>query len=235
MDKLPWKKALFFSPHTDDAEFGAGGLIARLVEQGDCEVNVFAFSDCGGSIPPWMGQNILVEEFKASMKVLGVSLSSVGNNCVRTFPEQRQDILERMIRMKGFIKPDLVVCPSRWDIHQDHGVIHREAKRAFKNCTVLGYDIPWNCVGFAGACFIEHSEAHHAAKLAALSCYSSQKTLGRSYADEGVINGLAQMAATQAGVDYAERFEVIRLMVLGEVASVHKELDAQKLRKELDG
>ena len=34
--------------------------------------------------------------------------------------------------------------PSLNDIHQDHATIAQEGLRAFKGCTILGYELIWN-------------------------------------------------------------------------------------------
>ena len=39
------KKVLVVAPHTDDAEFGCGGTIARMIDEG-LDVHIAAFSAC---------------------------------------------------------------------------------------------------------------------------------------------------------------------------------------------
>ena len=45
-----WKRALVLAPHTDDGEFGCGGTMARLVEEG-ADVRYVAFSIATRSLP----------------------------------------------------------------------------------------------------------------------------------------------------------------------------------------
>src|SRR5262249_11400292 len=45
-----WKRALVLAPHTDDGEFGCGGTMARLVEEG-VDVRYVAFSIATRSLP----------------------------------------------------------------------------------------------------------------------------------------------------------------------------------------
>src|SRR6185437_5104743 len=45
-----WRRALVLAPHTDDGEFGCGGTMARLVEEG-ADVRYVAFSIATRSLP----------------------------------------------------------------------------------------------------------------------------------------------------------------------------------------
>ena len=98
--------------------------------------------------------------------------------------------------------------PSTNDIHQDHYTIAFEGIRAFKNCTILCYEVPWNNFTFHTTAFQVISEHHLQAKVNAISKYESQK--GRPYANEEFIRSLAKTRGIQIGKDYAEVFEVVR-------------------------
>jgi len=63
---------------------------------------------------------------------------------VRYFGRERQRILEDLVRIGREYSTDLVLTPSMGDVHQDHSTITREAIRAFKTKTILGYELPWN-------------------------------------------------------------------------------------------
>ncbi len=53
-----WERVLVLAPHTDDGEFGAGGTMARLVEEG-ADVRYVAFSIATRSLPEGRRQDIL--------------------------------------------------------------------------------------------------------------------------------------------------------------------------------
>lgn len=116
-----------------------------------------------------------------------------------------------MVGLNKEYKPDLVFCPSSYDIHQDHGTVSMEAKRAFKNTTLLGYEFIWNNFQFASQCFIELNESDVAKKVAAMECYKSQSK--RLYAKDKLIRGVANYRGLQANVEFAEAFEVIRWII----------------------
>jgi LmbE family N-acetylglucosaminyl deacetylase len=126
----------------------------------------------------------------------------------RHFPTDRQAILDEMIRSKKLIEPDIVFLPASTDTHQDHHVIYEEGVRAFKNCSVLGCEMPWNMTEFTPKCFWSVDDSNLDAKLAALGCYKSQGH--RPYMAPDFIRSLARVRGVQCGNDLAEAFEVIR-------------------------
>ncbi|NIV32863.1 MAG: PIG-L family deacetylase, partial [Anaerolineae bacterium] len=72
--------------HTDDVELGAGGTVARLVEEG-ARVWIAAFS---------LG-NAEGEEAIAAAERLGVTLLGTGKFPTRRFAEYRQDVLDYLV------------------------------------------------------------------------------------------------------------------------------------------
>jgi len=203
---------LVLAPHTDDGEFGCGGTIAHLVGDGN-QVFYAAFSCAEKSVPQEFPSHILREEVGRATAALGILPGRVFvfGYPVREFPKYRQDILDGMIGLRDEITPDLVFLPSQFDIHQDHQVVHDEGLRAFKYGSILGYELPWNNLSFSTTCFSCLSEKQVALKLAALAEYRSQA--GRPYATEERIRSLMVLRGSQAGVPFAEAFEVIRWLL----------------------
>ena len=202
-------KILVLAPHTDDGEFGCGGSVARFIEDGK-EIYYAAFSTAEESVPdPWP-KDILKTEVKEATKRLGIPQDNViiYNFKVRELSYHRQEILEKLVKIKNDICPDLVFLPSSNDLHQDHSTVSIEGIRAFKNTTILGYEIPWNNIQFQAESFIILSEENIDTKLNALDAYDSQQ--GKGYANEEFIRSLARTRGVQIGSTYAEAFEVIR-------------------------
>jgi LmbE family N-acetylglucosaminyl deacetylase len=98
--------------------------------------------------------------------------------------------------------------PSPRDLHQDHSVVALEGLRAFKRTSILAYEIAWNNVSFETSCFVGLEEEHVQAKVEALECYQSQAE--RPYADPDFLRSQMRYHGVQAGVRYAETFEVLR-------------------------
>ena len=204
------KTVLAIAPHTDDIEFGCGGTIAKIIENG-CSVHAVAFSICEESVPDGFPKDALRGEFVASMKSLGLSDGNIHiyTYHVRRFNEKRQDILEDLIKLRKVIDPSVVFAPSVNDIHQDHNCIAQETIRAFKNRTLLAYEMPWNHLTFCNTCFVSLERRHVDAKVEALSHYRTQQF--RTYSNPEIVMGQARCRGVQGGAQYAEMFEVVRL------------------------
>jgi LmbE family N-acetylglucosaminyl deacetylase len=207
-----WDRVLVLAPHTDDGEFGCGGTIARLLEQG-AELRYVAFSIATKSLPEGFPPDTLAREVREATAAIGIPEDGLVLHDfeVRTFPERRQDILELLIELGEAWPPDVVFMPSLHDVHQDHQVVAAEGLRAFKRTTVLGYEIPWNNFNFDYQAYVALERGHVERKVAALGKYESQQH--RNYANPDYIWNLARTRGINVNRDYAEVFEVYRVVV----------------------
>jgi N-acetylglucosamine malate deacetylase 1 len=207
-----WRKALVLAPHTDDGEFGCGGTMARLVAAG-CEVRYIAFSIATRSLPPGFPPDTLAREVAEATAELGIPRESltVYDFDVRTFPDRRQDILELLVALWEEWEPDVVFQPSLHDVHQDHRTVAEEGLRAFKRTTILGYEIPWNNFDFEYQWYVALEQRHVDLKVAALEKYASQHH--RRYANAEYVRNLARMHGVNVNREYAEVFQVYRVVV----------------------
>jgi N-acetylglucosamine malate deacetylase 1 len=85
-----------------------------------------------------------------------------------------------------------------------------EGLRAFKRSTVFGYEIPWNNFNFDHQAYVGLEERHVERKVAALERYASQQH--RNYANPEYIRSLARTHGINVNRDYAEVFEVYRIV-----------------------
>lgn len=207
-----YKNILVLAPHTDDGELGLGGTINYLVEQGK-NVVYAAFSTAEQSVPEGFPKDILKTEVKSATAKLGIKPENllIYHYEVRKLGYVRQEILEELIRIRNNMSFDIVFIPSLHDIHQDHTTIANEGLRAFKNTTLLGYELIWNNLTFNTQCFVRLQERHIKAKINALKEYGSQGE--RNYLSEDFIMALARTRGVQVGCEYAESFEVVRLFL----------------------
>lgn len=209
---LAKNKILILAPHTDDGELGCGASIARFCREGR-EVFYATFSLCRKSLVPGLEPDTLEKELRSATRVLGINENNLRlfDYDVRWFPHHRQEILENLVALKKEINPDLVMVPSRNDMHQDHQVLAQEGLRAFKHSSILGYEMPWNNLTFDTETFVCVDESDLDKKIEALAEYESQKY--RAYLSADFIKGLALTRGVQIGAKYAEAFEVIRWIV----------------------
>lgn len=206
------ERVLVLGPHADDGEFGCGATIAKFLDRG-ADVKYAIFSSCEESVPEGLPKDILVTEARESAKTLGLSAENLifFNFPVRKFPQFRQEILEEMVRLRKNLEPDLVMLPSNHDLHQDHGTIAAEGWRAFKACSIAGYEVAWNNLTFTAHLYSVVEPDHVERKVGALREYKSQYF--RSYAKDSFVRSLAEVRGTQIGRPLAEAFEVIRWIV----------------------
>lgn len=203
---------LILSPHTDDAELGAGGTIVRLLEEGK-NILWVVFSSAEESLPNGFPPNSLVFEFKEAMAKIGLNQDNfkIYNFKVRYLSYNRQELLEELVKIRNNFIPDLVIGPSLHDFHQDHSIVANEMVRAFKTtASIICYELPWNHINFDTQ-FFSKLELHHInKKVEVLKSYGSQYAKKRHYFSDEFIKGLAATRGAQIETKYAEAFEVIR-------------------------
>lgn len=209
---LKEKTILVLAPHTDDGELGCGATISRAIQEGS-NVWYVAFSKCEESLPKGLPLDTLVHEVRSATSVLGIPYNQVKvlDYKVRHFSESRQNILDDLIHLGIDIQPDVIFLPSQHDVHQDHSTISQEGIRAFKKRTIFAYELPWNNLSFSNQAFVQVSQDDAQRKVLALQKYDSQK--GRQYTSEVSILSLLRTHGIQIGVQYAEVFEVPRLVI----------------------
>ena len=201
------KSVLALPPHTDDIELGCGGTLSRLSENGT-NIHVVNFSlsknhddDDGSEVK---------KEFENSMKILGATYEML-NLPTRRLPSYRQEILEYLYKLNKKHDFDVVFCHSSFDQHQDHQTVQQEAFRAFKKTTILGYELPWNCMQFSTDLFVKLDKKHIQDKLTLLECYKSQEH--RAFINKQYVGDIARTRGLQVDAKYAECFEVIRAVL----------------------
>lgn len=196
-----FEQVLVLGAHPDD-EMGCAGFLYQLT-QGGSHITAVAFSECKDLNGPE-----LIDEWRGGLAVLGITDTEILDLPNRHLPEYRATILDVLDRYRTG-QPDLVLCPTTYDTHQDHATVAAEAKRAFKNTTVLGYELPLNSVNGNGlSAFVTLSPDAMDAKFVHSEAFRSQHA--KAYMNPEFIEGLARVRGVQAGTRWAEAFEVIR-------------------------
>jgi LmbE family N-acetylglucosaminyl deacetylase len=205
MLSLTDRKILAIAPHVDDVELGAGASIYQLSKKNE----VFYV---GLSLPPLVDAETILEEFRASSRILGLDPKRVilKNFDPRNLFDSRAEILQLFYELNRDLKPDLVFIPNSQDMHQSHEVVYAEARRAFKFTTLLGYELPWNSMDFSMDVFITLDKESVDAKVAAINAYKTQKN--RLFFSNDIVGDLARVRGKQIGREYAECFELLRLV-----------------------
>lgn len=203
-----FKKVLAISPHADDGELGCGGTISRLIEEKKELFHlVFSVAERVGN-----KDEVRKSELIKSAQTLGIKKKNLifYNYPLRYFSDYSHKIRDVLYKINQKIKPEVVFFPSKNDVHQDHEVIYKEVLRVFKYNTLLTYEAPWNNYNFSPQFFIELKPKHIQNKIKALRCYKSQ--CSKIFMEKDFIFSLAKLRGLQAGTDYAESFEIIRII-----------------------
>ena len=200
------KVILAIAPHLDDIELGVGASIYKLGKENKVHY-------LGLSLPPLVPHDSFMNEFWESALHLGFSKERMilKNYDPRDLFKDRMEILQLFYDTNKAIKPDIVFVPNSNDIHQSHQVVYQEARRAFKYSTILGYELPWNSLSFNMDVFIELSAEDVKVKQESINSFVSQKE--RMFFSNDIITDLAKLRGKQIGKEYAECFELTRLIM----------------------
>jgi LmbE family N-acetylglucosaminyl deacetylase len=199
-------RVLAFGAHPDDIEVGAGGLLARLVEEG-AHVTM-----CIVSVP----NNMEVRKREASNGAAAIGAQ------LRFLYEEKQarvedismhELVRRMDQLVADTRPDLVITHCANDMHWDHGLVHRATVSALRRtpCDLLAFvSSPENNaqVRGYGNCFADITRTIDS-KLRAISAHESQL----SHLDVDSSRDLARAMGRISGHAYAEAFEVLRVRI----------------------
>ena len=130
MSKQP-ADVLVFTPHPDDAEFGAAGSVAKMVQQNKTVVYVVVTNGDKGTDDPHVTPEDLTElrekEQQAAARVLGVRevvFLRYPDQGLEDTPELRRD----MVRQIRTFRPQLVITSDpyrRYIWHRDHRITGR--------------------------------------------------------------------------------------------------------------
>lgn len=228
----PFRRALVVVAHPDDAEFGAGGTIARWTQDGT-QVRYLVLTDgAAGSSDPTMTRERLaplrVEEQRAACSLLGVEdVSFLGyhDGYLEATIEARRKVAAEIRRFR----PEAVVTINpeiRWTSrgsvnHPDHRAagdlvlhsINPAASSRLWDTSLLDEGLePWDVTELWLMSFGEGP--HHVditatfeRKIAALRCHTTQL---RDWDPEPRMRDLAGQRGKEVGVELSEGFTVLR-------------------------
>lgn len=214
---------LIVAAHPDDEALGAGATIHHLASRGD-EISVCLLSHWS----PTRDDN-LEEGIKKSHAILGVSKSYVGDfGCMRFKDEDHHAIVRFIEAAIKDCKPDVIITHHPADVHVDHGITAECCLEAAKLPQRLIADVPpikkimfmevpsstdWNINPVSGTfvpnMFVEVKDPDISAKIDSIDVYDKvlrARPHPRSVAN---LNALSIVRGSQAGVNYAEAFQLV--------------------------
>jgi LmbE family N-acetylglucosaminyl deacetylase len=199
-------RVVAFGAHPDDLEVGAGGLLARLAQQG------VAVTMAVVAIPGDAERRRA--EAEAGARTLGASLCVVYDlRPCRVEDIPMHELVRRMDQLVGDVQPDLVITHSAHDLHWDHGLVHRATVSALRRtpCDLFAFlsSPEMNAQHRAiGQCFADITSTLDT-KIAGISAHTSQ--LGKLDLDSS--RDLARAMGRISGYQYAEAYEALRVRI----------------------
>ncbi len=199
-------RVLAFGAHPDDLEVGAGGLLARLSNEG-ADVTMAIVS-----VPNHAEQRTL--EARAGAKVIDAELFiCFEEKQCRVEDIPMHELVRRFDQLVADVKPDLVITHSAHDLHWDHGLVNRATVSALRRtpCDLLAFlsspEMNAQSRSF-GQCFADISTTMET-KLNAIAAHASQLPK----LDLESSRDLARAMGRISGYEYAETYEVLRVRV----------------------
>lgn len=220
------KSILVVAAHPDDETLGCGGAIARHVAEGDLVHVVFMADGVSSREAPHAELSRRNQARDRALQILGVNELHVLD-----FPDNRMDSLPLLDVVKSLeelvskIKPYRVYTHHRGDLNVDHRVTHEAVLTACRPLPgasvreILAFEImsstEWSTPGFlpfTPNAFIDISE-YLPRKLDALFAYEVEMRPTPHSRSVCHVENLARHRGYTVGVDAAEGFEVVRLVV----------------------
>jgi LmbE family N-acetylglucosaminyl deacetylase len=201
---------LCIGAHSDDIEIGAGATILGWIARGvRLDVHWAVLSACGPR----------ADEARASAEAF---LSDAARSVIELaefkdgfFPYQGADIKTWFESLKRRIAPDVILCHSRGDAHQDHREVSMLTWNTFRDHTILEYEIPkWDGDLSQPNVFIPASKSLMERKAKLLyDHFGTQRS--KDWFDAQTFMGLARLrgAECRAPDGFAEAFHARKIVV----------------------
>jgi LmbE family N-acetylglucosaminyl deacetylase len=201
-------RVLCMGAHADDIEIGCGGTIRHLLaERPDLEVRWVVLSAEGARAE---------EARRSAAGILGPGHESaveLGQFEDGHFPSQLAAIKGWMEALRDRPSPDLILCPHRADMHQDHRLLGELAWATFRDNLILEYEVP-KYEGDLGHpnVYVPLSEALATAKVDHLmSSFESQR--GRPWYTADTFWSVMRLRGIECRSRFAEAFHARKVVL----------------------
>lgn len=199
------RRILAIGAHPDDIEIAAGATLAKLHDGGHYIYGlVLTQGEYGGDA------SVRPKEARNGARFLGlddIKIMSYSDGCLK---EEWYELIKTIEGTIGEVRPDIILTHSAHDIHQDHQAVHEATLRAGRSqCTILCYESPSASPDFVPTLFVNVADYVNI-KINAVAAHWDQKE--KPYMKETQVRGKLAFRGGQAKVDYAEGYEVVRLL-----------------------
>ncbi len=199
-------RVLAIGAHPDDIEIAAGAALAKMRDAGYLiQGLVLTGGERGGRAEVRPGEARRGGEF------LGLEAVSVENYSDTRLESEAADVTDSIEAMVNHFRPDIIFTHSAHDLHQDHRTVYEATLRATRSTpvTILCYESPSVTDEFRPTYFMDVCQ-YAEVKIHAMREHWDQRE--KPYMKEAVVRGKLAFRGAQAKVDYAEGFEVQRML-----------------------
>ena len=199
------KIILAVGAHPDDIEIGCGGTLKKHIIKGD---DVYFLVATNGEKGGDMEERIAEAKKAASlMGAKDIDFLNLPDSFV-LHDGKTVHLLDNVMKK---ISPSLVYVHSLNDYHQDHSNIAKSTLSASRNMknSILCYEAPSTTLEFTPIAFNNISKTFDF-KIECINQFVSQER--KDYVERQAIINLAKFRGKTINVEYAEAFEVVRLI-----------------------
>jgi len=199
------KVILAIGAHPDDIEIGCGGTIKKHVLKGDDVYYVIATNgEKGGD-----GEERVSEAEKAAQLMGGKGIDFL--NIKDTFVTHDGYVVHLLDNIFKKLVPSIIYIHSFRDYHQDHMNIAKSSLSASRNMknSIFYYEAPSTTLEFTPIAFSGITETFES-KMECINQFVSQEK--KDYVERQAIVDLSKFRGKMINVEYAEAFEVVRLI-----------------------
>lgn len=199
------RRVLAIGAHPDDIEIAAGATVAKLQDTGHQVFGlVMTQGEQGGNA------QIRPNEARKGASFLEMDAIRVLNFTDTCLKDQTVELVNAIEDVINEFNPDIILTHSAHDIHQDHQAVHEATMRAGRNrSTILCYESPSTTQAFTPTFFVDVAP-YVEVKLASIQTHWDQRN--KPYMKEDQVRGKLAFRGGQAKVEFAEGFEVLRLL-----------------------
>lgn len=211
------QKVLVLAAHPDDETLGAGATIARLASEG-AYIKLLTFTDgeaARGSTTK--NRNSKLEDVCTKLGIQDYAYAD--------YPDNRMDVISLLQKCKYIennvdFEPNIIFTHHPGCLNIDHEIVYRATITVFRpqtkvNQTILSYPVPSSTdynprSNFVGNVYYDVSNTFDVKISCLKENYGSEMRAyphARSYEN---ITNLMKVAGSEVGVEYAEKFELIR-------------------------
>ena len=190
------KTIAIIAAHTDDIELGMGATLNQLRDEA-IYIHVFSVGTAEQ------------DEFYKSMEVYGFDTPDLDAYPTRNFhsPEWTQRIRDFVFSGYHY---DVLFTHSKYSQHLDHRIVGEAVDDIIKEKTIITWEEVHSGKNIPVNMWNEVSSDDMAVKSRAIDCYKSQAK--RPYFEGDHIMTMARFRGNQILKDYAEAFNVVRLV-----------------------